>query len=94
MVDRNKVAEICAKHRLQPRIDVSGNYWVHPDFRDTAIIHIDKVGNWEDGTPEQQVKFQTSLGTKFDNSSLDDLDRYLTTMIKMLRLKENPPKQD
>ena len=93
MVDRNKVSEICTEHGLRQMNDALGNFWVHPEFEDTLMIDIDDNGNWEDGTPQQQIEFQTSLGTKFDNSSLVDLDRYLTTMIEMLRLKEKPPEQ-
>ena len=59
-------------------------------FRRHGMIDI---GNWEDGMPQQQIEFQTSLGTTFDNTSVLELDRYLTTMIEMLRLKEKLPEQ-
>ena len=90
MIDQDKVAKICTEHGLQPRTDAFGTFWVHPDFEETLMINIDDNGNWEDGTPDQQHEFQRNLGTKFENSSINELDRYLTTMIEMLRLGEKP----
>jgi hypothetical protein len=93
MVDRNKVGEICTKQRLQPKNDGLGAYWVLPDFKDMLMIALDNNGNWEDGTPMQQRKFEQEIGMRFDNRSAPELDRYLTAPIEMLRSGQKPPEQ-
>ena len=93
MVDRNKVGEICIKHRLQPRDDALGAYWVHPDFEDTLMIGLYDNGNWADRTPEQPGDFEKAIRTTLDNTSLADLDRYLAAMVEMLRSGQKPPQQ-
>ena len=88
MVNSSKVGAICAEHGLQQRSDDYGSYWVHPEFEDALMIDLDDKGNWEDGTPEQQGGFEKGLGRSFDNASDADLDRYLSTLIGILRQAE------
>jgi hypothetical protein len=91
MVDPSKVGETCAEHGLRQRADDNGTYWVHPDFEDALMIDLDDNGNWEDGTPEQQAEAEKEFGTKFNNASIADLDRYLTAFIQMLREAQHDP---
>jgi hypothetical protein len=86
MIDLAQIAEICAKHGMLEQAGNGGfSYWVHPEFADTLMIDIGENRNWQDKTPGQQVQAEKDLGMSFDNSSLADLDNYLTNLVTMLR---------
>lgn len=51
-------------------------------------------GNWQDRTPGQQSNFEKAIRTTLDNTSLADLDRYLTAMIELLCSAKKPPERD
>jgi hypothetical protein len=88
MIDLAQIAEICAKHGMQEKADDYGTYWVHPEFEDALMIAIDENRNWQDKIPSQQGQAGKELGMTFDNASLADLDRYLTTLLGILHRRE------
>lgn len=86
MIDVAQIAEICTRHGLQEKADADGtSYWVDPEFADTLMIVIGENRNWQAKIPGQQVRAEQELGMSFDNSSLADLDNYLTNLVTMLR---------